>query len=182
LWEDGSGWVWAIPLHNSTTSVGVVMNQAVATQKKKGMSSQDFYLQSLKLASGVMDLLSEAELTSTVKATSDWSYSASFYASPYVRIAGDAGCFIDPFFSSGVHLALASALSAAVTISAAKRGDVSEKAAWKWHTGKVADSYTRFLLIVLSALKQIMHRDDPVLADWDEESFDRAFALFRPST
>ena len=25
---------------------------------------------------------------------------------PYARVAGDAGCFIDPFFSSGVHLAM----------------------------------------------------------------------------
>jgi hypothetical protein len=53
--------------------------------------------------------------------------------------------FIDPFFSSGVHLALTSALSAAATICATIRGDVSESEAAKWHSGRVATSFTRFV-------------------------------------
>ncbi|KAL9118590.1 MAG: hypothetical protein Q9187_004861 [Circinaria calcarea] len=114
------------------------------------------------------------------KSASDWSYSASFYASPYVRVVGDSGCFIEPFFSSGVHLALASALSAAVTICAAKRHECDEQAAASWHSHKVAEGYTRFLLVVLSARKQIKDKDEPVWSDWDEESFERAFAFFRP--
>lgn len=145
-------------------------------------STKDFYLESLKLTPGIMKLLSKAKLVSDIKAASDFSYSASAYASPYVRIIGDAGCFIDPFFSSGVHLALASGLSAAVTICAARRGDCSERTAANWHSHKVADGYTRFLLVVLSALKQIRQQDEPVLTDWNEDGFDRAFAFFRPST
>lgn len=185
--SDASGWVWTIPLHNNTTSVGVVMNQAISTSKKKAMGSpsgRDFYLASLKETSDIWKRLStdSAELTSDIKAASDWSYSASAYASPYVRIVGDAGCFIDPYFSSGVHLALSSALSAAVTICASRRGDCDEATAAKWHSTKVAEGYTRFLLVVLSALKQIREQDEPVLSDWDENGFDRAFAFFRPST
>ena len=65
--------------------------------------------------------------------------SASTYANPFVRIVGDAGCFIDPFFSSGVHPALASGLSAAVTICAAKKGDLNERAAAEWYSKKVAE-------------------------------------------
>lgn len=176
---DASGWVWTIPLHNGITSVGVVMNQAVATARKKEMDSpsgRDFYLESLKLTPGIMKLLEKAELTSGLKSASDWSYSASEYASPHVRIAGDAGCFIDPFFSSGVHLAIASGLSAAVTICASMKGNVDENTALKWHSDKVAEGYTRFLLVVLSALKQIRSQDDPVLSDWDEAGFERAFS------
>ena len=183
--SDASGWVWSIPLHNNKMSIGVVMNQGVATSKKKEMdspSSRDFYVESLKLVPGIWERLSKAELASDVKNASDWSYSASSYASPYVRIVGDAGCFIDPFFSSGVHLALASGLSAATTICAARRGDCDEQAAVKWHSNKVSEGYTRFLLVVLSALKQIRAQDEPVLSEWDEEGFDRAFAHFRPST
>ena len=184
LLSDTSGWVWFIPLHNGTVSVGVVMNQEMSTSKKKAMDSpttREFYIESLKLVPELSELLSKAELVSDIKAASDWSYSASSYASPYVRIAGDAGCFIDPFFSSGVHLALASGLSAALTICAAKRGDCDERTAVKWHSSKVAEGYTRFLLVVLSALKQIRQHDEPVLSDWDEDGFDRAFAFFRPS-
>jgi flavin-dependent dehydrogenase len=165
-------------------SVGVVMNQEKSIAKKKEMgspSTKDFYLESLKLVPGIMNLIPNAKMVSDVKQASDFSYSASTYASPYLRIAGDAGCFIDPFFSSGVHLALASGLSAAVTICAAKRGDCNETTAAKWHSNKVADGYTRFLLIVLSVLKQIRDKDEPVLTDWNESGFDRAFAFFRPS-
>ncbi|KAF7168573.1 hypothetical protein CNMCM5623_001555 [Aspergillus felis] len=180
--EDGSGWVWSIPLHNGTTSIGVVMSQDKATMKKRenGLTTQDFYLNVVKNTPGIQQLLNDAELVSHVKSASDWSYSASSYASPYLRIVGDAGCFIDPFFSSGVHLALASGLSAALTIRAAQRGECAEPAAAEWHSKKVAEGYTRFLLVVMSALKQISDQEKPVLTDWDEESFSRAFGLFRP--
>ncbi|KAL8984872.1 MAG: hypothetical protein Q9205_001285 [Flavoplaca limonia] len=181
--KDASGWAWFIPLHNGTHSVGVVQNQDMATEKKKKMaepSSKGFYLESLDYVPGIKDLLSSAELISEIKSASDWSYSASSYAFPGVRIAGDAGSFIDPFFSSGVHLALSGGLSAATTISAAIRGDCDENTAAAWHDKKTSESYTRFLLVVSSALKQIRSQDQPVISDFDEDSFERAFDLFRP--
>ncbi|KAL8758951.1 MAG: hypothetical protein Q9199_001111 [Rusavskia elegans] len=122
------------------------------------------------------------ELISEIKSASDYSYSASSYASPYVRIVGDAGCFIDPFFSSGVHLALVGALSAATTICAAIRNDCQEPVAAKWHSTKVADSYARFLLVVLSAYKQIRSQNEPILSDLGDNNLDHAFARFRPGT
>lgn len=130
---------------------------------------------------GIKELLKNAENVSEVKSASDWSYSASSYASPGIRVAGDAGSFIDPFFSSGVHLALSGGLSAATTIAAAIRGDCDEATAAAWHDKKTAESYTRFLVVVSSALKQIRSSDQPVIHDFDEESFERAFDLFRPS-
>lgn len=51
--------------------------------------------------------------------------------------------FIDPFFSSGVHLALAGGLTAATSIAAAIRGHCSEKEAYQFHDTKVGVSYTR---------------------------------------
>ena len=163
--------------------MGIVQNQEMATEKKKKMaepSSKGFYMESLEFVPGIKDLLKNAELVSEIKSASDWSYSASNYAFPGVRIAGDAGSFIDPFFSSGVHLALSGGLSAATTISAAIRGDCDENTAAAWHDKKTSESYTRFLLVVSSALKQIRSQDQPVISDFDEDSFERAFDLFRP--
>jgi hypothetical protein len=166
-------------------SVGIVMRQDLSVEKKKAMGSPsglEFYKESLKLAPNCLNILGKnAELVSEMHHASDWSYSASSYASPNVRIVGDAGCFIDPYFSSGVHLALASALSAAMTICAARNGDVDELTAMKWHSSKVAEGYTRFLLVVMSALKQIRKQDEPVLNDWSDDGFDVAFDAFRPS-
>ncbi|TVY85213.1 Flavine halogenase aclH, partial [Lachnellula suecica] len=181
---DASGWCWCIPLHDGTMSVGVVMRQDLSTSKKKAMGSPsgvEFYKESLKLAPNCLEILGkDANLSTEIHYASDWSYSAASYASPYVRIVGDAGCFIDPYFSSGVHLALASGLSAAMTICAARKGDCEEYTAAKWHSIKVAEGYTRFLLVVMSAMKQIRGQDEPVLSDWDDDGFDVAFDSFRP--
>jgi flavin-dependent dehydrogenase len=54
--------------------------------------------------------------------------------------------FIDPFFSSGVHLAMTSGLSAAASISASIRGDCPESEAAEWHSQRVGVSYTRYAL------------------------------------
>ncbi|KAH8804523.1 CrpH protein [Xylogone sp. PMI_703] len=180
---DASGWCWCIPLHNGTMSVGIVMRQDMSTQKKKAMGSPsgvEFYKESLKLAPNALEIIGKAELVTEIKQASDWSYSASEYASPYTRIVGDAGCFIDPYFSSGVHLALAGGLAAAMTICASRNGDCDELTAAKWHSTKVAEGYTRFLLVVMSAMKQIRKQDEPILSDWDEDGFDVAFDAFRP--
>jgi flavin-dependent dehydrogenase len=159
------------------------MNQKLATIKKreKALDSSEFYHESLKLAPNLLALIGEGRFVSSIKSASDYSYSASSYAFPHARIVGDAGCFIDPYFSSGVHLALTGGLSAATTICASIRGHCSESDAAEWHSKKVSDAYTRFLLVVLSAYKQIRHQEEPVLSDFDEDNFDRAFAFFRPS-
>lgn len=164
----------------------MVINQEIATRKKKQMGSpgsKGFYIEMLKEVPRILGpMLKDATLISEeIKSASDWSYSASSYASYNTRIVGDAGCFIDPFFSSGVHLAVASGLSAAATICASIKGQCTEHEALQWHSKKVSEGYTRFLLIVLSALKQIREHDEPVLSDWDEDGFERAFAHFRPS-
>ncbi|KAL8794417.1 MAG: hypothetical protein Q9195_003004 [Heterodermia aff. obscurata] len=182
--SDESGWAWLIPLHNSTTSVGVVMKQELSNRKKKmlpdGSSPEEFYLASLKLAPSLSRLLDHASLVTDIKHASDYSYNSSSYASPYARVVGDAGCFIDPFFSSGVHLALVAGLSAATTIAASIKGDCSESVAANWHSSKVADGHARFLLVVLSAYKQIHRQDAYTLSDVGEDNIDKAFKFFSP--
>ncbi|PYH49689.1 NAD(P)/FAD-dependent oxidoreductase [Aspergillus saccharolyticus JOP 1030-1] len=180
--HDESGWVWLIPLHNGTVSVGIVRNQKTATAKKResGLEQKEFYHDTLGLAPEIQLLLGRAELVSPVKSACDYSYSASSYAMSHARIVGDAGCFIDPYFSSGVHLALVGGLSAATTICAALRGDCDEAVAASWHSDKVSDSYVRFMLVVMSAYQQIRGQSKPVLRDLHEDNFDRAFGIIRP--
>jgi flavine halogenase len=180
---DESGWAWFIPLNDGTHSVGVVMNQAMMKKKKSAsvLSAKEFYLSSLELAPRLNGYLSGGELVTEVKSASDYSYNSSSYAFPYARIVGDAGCFIDPFFSSGVHLAITGALSAAATICAAIRCDCDEETAGKWHSNKVKEGYSRWLLVVLSAYKQMCNQGEPILSDFGEDNFDRAFNFFKPS-
>ena len=136
-------------------------------------SSTHRYLETLELAPGLKKLLGDGRLVdhlasdddnrSLVHTASDYSYSADRYAGNGWRIIGDAGgqswelayrcfadltailAFIDPFFSSGIHLAFTGALSAAVSISASIRGDCGEDEAASWHTERVTTSFTRFV-------------------------------------
>ncbi|KAI4595836.1 hypothetical protein KJ359_006473 [Pestalotiopsis sp. 9143b] len=181
--QDGSGWAWFMPLHDGTRSVGVVQDQKLAAKRKRELGSpatQEFYTESLKLATRTQALLSGAELIPDIKSASDWSYTSSTYHLPYARICGDAGAFIDPLFSSGLHLAITGGLSAAVTIATSIRGDMGEAAAGSWHTKKTVECYTRFLLAVTSAAKQISSREEPIIQEMDEEGFQRAFDILRP--
>ncbi|OCH92024.1 FAD/NAD(P)-binding domain-containing protein [Obba rivulosa] len=160
--------------------------------KKNSSNLADRYLSFLQLAPGVLELIGDGELVRVqseedpdedapvARSASDYSYSADRYAGPGYRIVGDAGAFIDPFFSSGVHLAMTGALSAAASIAASIRGDCTEMEAARWHSSRVSVSYTRFLVVVLSAYKQIRSQSANALADIEEESFDRAFAFLRP--
>jgi flavin-dependent dehydrogenase len=180
--SDGSGWVWAIPLHNGTLSCGIVARQDIFFAKKKetGLSGSVFYKEYLKMAPRIHDMVQGAEMLSDVKQASDWSYSAGAYAGPHFRLAGDAGCFIDPYFSSGVHLALTSGLSAAATIRASIRGQCSELTAAKWHTTKVNEGYTRFLLVVMTVLRQLRSKGTAIIGEEKDEGYDKAFSFIQP--
>lgn len=157
------------------------MNQTIATKKKAAAASNlDFFTDSLKLTPMLLELIGTGKRVTEMRSASDYSYHSSSYSFPFARVVGDAGCFIDPFFSSGVHLAMTSGLSAGTTIAASIRGDVDETTAAQWHTSKVREGYARFLLVVLSAYKQMMHQDEPVLSDYNEDNFDRAFSFFKP--
>ncbi|RDA89342.1 hypothetical protein CP532_6187 [Ophiocordyceps camponoti-leonardi (nom. inval.)] len=181
--QDASGWCWFMPLHDGTRSVGVVQDQAMAAEKKRRLekpSTLEFYHQSLELATRIKKLLSGATLASDVKSASDWSYTSSTYHIPYARICGDAGCFIDPLFSSGFHLAIVGGLSAAVTIAASIKGSVDEQTAGSWHSKKTWESYARFLLVVSAATKQIRYEEEPVMQDFDKAGLQRAFDILQP--
>lgn len=173
-----------IPLHNGTVSIGAVVRKDTFLERKRalpeGTTDAQFLSSLVGLSPTIPSYLEPAELVSAVKQAADYSYSASAYAGPNFRLVGDAGCFIDPFFSSGHHLALSSALSAATSINASIRGDCDEFNAAKWFAKKVAEGYNLFLIVVMAAHKQIRYQDEPVLSDFDEDGFDRAFDIFRP--
>ncbi|TFK18107.1 FAD/NAD(P)-binding domain-containing protein [Coprinopsis marcescibilis] len=184
---DESGWAWFIPLANGVVSVGVVMDQVISTKKKSDAraanqeaSLKDHYLEQLFLAPGIKDLLGAGTLVGDVKSASDYSYSPDRYSGDHYRLVGDAGAFIDPFFSSGVHLAILSGLTASITISASLNGHCTEDIASDFYNIKSSTAYTRFLVVVLSVYKQIRSQQSNYLCDVDEDNFDRAFDMLRP--
>lgn len=161
------------------------MRQDIFFAKKKKLGSpppEELYKECLKLTPQISELLKKGEISSDIKMASDWSYNASAYAGPHFRMIGDAGCFIDPYFSSGVHLALSSGLAAALTIQASRKGECSEFTATKWHSSKVREGYTRFLVVVMICLRQLRKPDHSILSGEDVDNYDAAFAAIQPGT
>ncbi|KZT12692.1 FAD/NAD(P)-binding domain-containing protein [Laetiporus sulphureus 93-53] len=183
------GWSWTIPLHDGTTSIGVVMHQSASNVKKAKLNAEgkrptltEHYLEQLEFLPGIRELIGDqgAMIPDSTKSAADYSYFASRYSGDHFRVIGDAANFVDPFFSSGVHIAMTGALSAALTICASMKGQVSEETAQEWHDAKVGTAHTRFLFVVLGAYQQMHLQSVPLLSDFNADNFDTAFEMFRP--
>ncbi|MCH2521542.1 MAG: tryptophan 7-halogenase [Dehalococcoidia bacterium] len=103
------GWLWKIPLHIGMDSVGAVVDKDVAHERLRELGSDGFLLKQIEDAPHVSELLENAELVGESKVVRDWSYKSTQFSGDGYILVGDAACFVDPLFSSGVHLALGSA-------------------------------------------------------------------------
>ncbi|KAF7589994.1 hypothetical protein BBP40_003438 [Aspergillus hancockii] len=78
-----------------------------------------------------------------------------------------------------MHLVKNSGLSAATAISAALRGDRTEKVVGKWHDVKAVECYMWFLMVVTVAHEQIRGKDEHTLNHTGEAGFDTAFDFLK---
>ena len=110
------GWLWLIPLGDGRVSVGAVLGQSVHRDLRNapgGIRLQDLFRATI----GAGAVLDAAEACTEVHTEADFSYSAARYAGPGWYLVGDAGSFLDPVFSTGMHIALSSAREAARAIA-----------------------------------------------------------------
>ncbi|MES2936953.1 MAG: NAD(P)/FAD-dependent oxidoreductase [Pseudomonadota bacterium] len=160
--KGGLGWTWTIPLHSGELSVGVVIHRDTFVKWKKECNNDlnAVYMRGVQGCPAIMKMLEGAHISKTVEAWSDYSYVAEKFSDPGYRLAGDAAGFIDPFFSTGVHMAGLGALSSAATICAVIRGDVEETEACKFHEQCIRRSYNRLMLTVGGFYKQMRNQNE----------------------
>ena len=109
-------------------SVGVVLPQD-AFKAVSQIEPDKLLAQLIAETPAVADLMVDAERRWPVRVERDFSSGAKRYAGDRWILVGDAGSFLDPVFSSGVAIAMESALEGAQAIDAALRsGDVSVQA------------------------------------------------------
>ena len=113
------GWLWKIPLHTGVTSVGAVVDKDIGQQGLRELGPRGFLEAQVALAPHTKQLLSDATLVDEPDVERDWSYTSKQFAGDGYVLVGDAACFVDPLFSSGVHLALGSATLAANYVKSA---------------------------------------------------------------
>lgn len=113
------GWLWSIPLHTGRTSVGAVVDSKTGQEGIQSNGARAFLEAQLAQSSHLRIMLKNAKMDSDPTVALDWSYTAEKLFGPGYILAGDAACFIDPLFSSGVHLALMSGVLAAAYVTTA---------------------------------------------------------------
>ncbi|MFI5364414.1 MAG: NAD(P)/FAD-dependent oxidoreductase [Candidatus Binatia bacterium] len=111
------GWFWFIPLHDGTTSVGAVIDARRFAGEAAGDPSA-LYQRLIAACPPIAARVSGAQLVSPIRVIRDYSYCSQRFYGPGYLLAGDAACFVDPVFSTGVHLACLSGYLAAQTLGA----------------------------------------------------------------
>ena len=120
------GWCWAIPLHTGVSSVGAVLDSEEGQRAISADGVEAAFQAQLDGAPRTSELLRGAKLVSGPHVVRDWSYLSSRLVGPGYILVGDAACFIDPLFSSGVHLALTSGTVAAAYVGSVLRDPTLE--------------------------------------------------------
>ena len=107
-------WFWLIPLTDTRTSVGVVMD--TTTFRKEKLSPETALEKFIAEQPLMRERMKNAVRVSPVYSAGDYSYRNRQLAGDRWLLVGDAAGFIDPVFSSGVFLAIMSAEKAADTL------------------------------------------------------------------
>ncbi len=143
-----AGWFWLIPITKDLMSVGVVLPKDLYAQLPQG-TPEERLQQSFADTPVMAELMRNAKREWPVRVEKDFSYSTSKYAGDRWILAGDAGSFLDPVFSTGVAIALESGIEAAAELDRAlARNDFSERAfaAFSRRQRRRYETFRRFVI------------------------------------
>jgi flavin-dependent dehydrogenase len=141
-------WYWVIPFSDGTMSVGAVYDPSLA--KESGARTLEERFEGLLRRSPRMTgFLEGARRTSKVFAISDYSASSGRMRGDGYVLVGDAAAFLDPVFSTGVFLALATGERAARAVDAALsrhgRVDAGDLSRYERDARKLIARFRRFV-------------------------------------
>jgi hypothetical protein len=144
----GDGWwAWCIPLKGGDVSIGVVFDQRLVEWPEGG-----------SLGQRLKDFLFQHPVAREIMADAQWvegdvhwrknlPYSSTTYAGDGFALVGDAGAFIDPFYSPGMDWISFTATSTAELILAQQR-DESIKERLARHNRDFTRSYERWFTAI----------------------------------
>jgi halogenation protein CepH len=156
-----SGWFWYIPLTPTLTSVGAVVRREMVS-KIQG-DPEEALMALIAECPMVSDYLRDAKRVTEgqygeLRVRKDYSYANDRFTSPGMVLIGDAACFVDPIFSSGVHLATYGALLAARSINTVLAGTADEDTAFREFEQRYRREYGVFYEFLVSFYD--MHVDE----------------------
>jgi halogenation protein CepH len=157
------GWMWYIPLSDTLTSVGAVISMEHASFVKDGSAAA--MASFIKSCPVVQDYLADAvPVTEGVygryRVRRDWSYCNSSFWRPGLVLVGDAACFVDPLFSTGIHLSTYSALLAARSINTSLQNEVDEEQCFREFEMRYRYEYISFFEFLTTFYDTNLDKED----------------------
>lgn len=153
------GWFWMIPLKDGMMSVGAVCYPEYL--KTRNCPPEDFLQRTISMAPEITERMKDSTLAGEVSATGNFTYSSSrMFGKPgenYLLI-GDAYAFIDPVFSSGVHIAMTGAASAAETIDACLINPENSQNLLNQYRSKIDDALKTFSWLIHRFNSPVIHK------------------------
>lgn len=117
------GWFWLIGLNATVTSIGFVTRPSFVKELKV---APDRLLQwAIARCPVVRHRMRDATGPASNRVLADFSYTCAPHAGPGFFLVGDAGCFLDPIFSTGVTLAMVGGNEAAKLAHAVLAGKLA---------------------------------------------------------
>jgi FADH2-dependent halogenase len=110
-------WSWIIPLTDDKVSVGLVVDHT--EMKSHTGKPEELYQHLIDGCLVLRERLTGAQRSTPVRTIADYSYKNKRFVSPRLVRIGDAAGFMDPIFSSGVHLAMESGHDGALAVQEA---------------------------------------------------------------
>jgi flavin-dependent dehydrogenase len=158
-------WFWVIPFRDGRTSVGAVLEPEEIVRAEGRPSPAATFAALCDACPPMRRLMEGATPVFEVRAAADFSYRVGEIVGDGWLAVGDASGFVDPLFSTGVHLALRGAAIAAPLVDRALAdGDVSrarfapyersQRRAVEIFVGAVQAFYEKTLISALFAPEQ----------------------------
>lgn len=145
---DDGVWYWIIPFSDGSSSVGAVFEPALSP-KPGAPSLEERFDWLLTRSRRMPELLEGSRRVSKVFGISDYSAASARMAGDGYVLVGDAATFLDPVFSTGVFLALATGERAARAIdrALAKHGrlDARDLVGYEREARKLFARFRRFV-------------------------------------
>ena len=145
---DQGVWYWIIPFSDGSCSVGGVFDPS-EVRFTEGASSEQKYVELLTRSPRVIQLLQGARRVTGIHGVSDYSARSAKLGGDGWALVGDAATFLDPVFSTGVFLAMATGERAANAIdrSLTKRGrvDARDFAAYERQANRMYARFRKFV-------------------------------------
>ena len=152
------GWFWYIPLAPALTSVGAVVPVEFHDMLEDGheKAMQRFIEACPRIKQFLEGTKRIKEGTyGQLRVRKDWSYCNTGFCRPGLVLIGDAGCFVDPLFSSGIHLSTYSALLAARSVNSILQNAAGEREYLDEFETRYRNEYAKFYQFLVTFYKDL---------------------------